>query len=1001
MKSVSVIVPTRNSAATLERCLRSIEAQDYPEVEIVVVDNGSIDETVQIAGRFATVISGGSERSEQVNIGAAHARGAYLYRVDGDFELEPGVIRACVEAVEERGVDVVAIPNRSAGDSFWAQVRRMERDTYRGDDLIVAARFWRREAFEAVGGFDETLVACEDYDLHNRLLAAGKRLGRTELGEIHVGEAATLWAHAAQSFYYGPSVLRYLRKHPSRGTRQMFPLRPSYLRHWGDLVRRPHLLLGLLVLKSVQYAAAGLAIILASLGLVDDRAHTAPSAIAACVLVVAALGALASMLPRFGFPVGRSASAGIILGGAAVWVLTGRRRARKRNQPLSAVVPLVALAYTPFLLGLALGEWLSGDSWLIAFSLTVSIAATTLTALAEPGGGTWRRAPWVVVAAVAAFVLLFSLHAISQLATRSMDAYDVAVYDQALWATANDLSRGRLLTSSINGESLLAQTPAPVLLLCVPLYTLGIGGPMLLLGSHILAVGLVAVAIYRLGARRLGSAGATLIALAYLAYFTTLRAAEHGFRVETIGAAAILFALDSLESDRPLLAYLLLAVALMCGVESSLTVAALGGVLLLTRSDQWHGSIILILGCCAAWVLAVLVVPYFGGTAGGPLAVFGAPAGSSWTNLVADAVWRPDALRYLGLLLLPLAGLPLLGAGWLLPAVAGLLLNLMRNHLGAAGPSEALISPFLLLAAIHGIDWTAGRAREHRRKAVPIIFGVLVLSTCVLTTRFLNAGLLDNLIRWPSQAERGAAVLEEIPARASLASQDRLAPLLAHRSELYLLPEVQDAAYVLFDRFDTDLGPWSDLVDEAFGRAVSSPVYGLKAAQEGILLFERGLDPAGKSDMVLAGPEEVDFPTNQSISGIVAFRGYSVSATSGDLDEPFVLATFWESLAPVRRPYLILIAGPGFQLFQEAGCGLRPVTVWREGDLVKHEVLVSLPALPDGEEYEIVGGLWYDEGEPALRYPEQLLGEDVTRIASLWVTDEQYELRPWGSTGNE
>ncbi|HUV83592.1 MAG TPA: glycosyltransferase family A protein [archaeon] len=65
---VSVIVPTRNSASTIEMCLRSIKKQTYLDIEIIVVDNYSEDGTTEIAKEYGTMVfNKGSERCAQVN----------------------------------------------------------------------------------------------------------------------------------------------------------------------------------------------------------------------------------------------------------------------------------------------------------------------------------------------------------------------------------------------------------------------------------------------------------------------------------------------------------------------------------------------------------------------------------------------------------------------------------------------------------------------------------------------------------------------------------------------------------------------------------------------------------------------------------------------------------------------------------------------------------------------------------------------------------------------
>ena len=73
---VSVVVPTRNAGRTVETCLRSIRAQTWPALELIVVDNGSTDATWAVARRHADLaLRGGPERSAQRNQGIAHAAG--------------------------------------------------------------------------------------------------------------------------------------------------------------------------------------------------------------------------------------------------------------------------------------------------------------------------------------------------------------------------------------------------------------------------------------------------------------------------------------------------------------------------------------------------------------------------------------------------------------------------------------------------------------------------------------------------------------------------------------------------------------------------------------------------------------------------------------------------------------------------------------------------------------------------------------------------------------
>jgi glycosyltransferase involved in cell wall biosynthesis len=260
---VSIIVPTKNSERTITECLRSIEKQTYNNIEIILIDNYSCDNTIRIAKRHgAKVFFKGPERSAQVNFGATKARGKYIYRVDSDFVLQPSVVQEAVEACEKRGFDAIAVHNTSDPTvSFWAQVRKLERDCYRHDELNAAARFWKKEVFERVGGFDETLVAGEDYDLQNRLVRSNIRIGRINAEEVHIGEPKTLAEIIRKHYYYGKSVGRFIKKDPVRALKQISPVRLGYIKEFRGIMRQPKHIMGLVVYQFVRYSSTIIGIV--------------------------------------------------------------------------------------------------------------------------------------------------------------------------------------------------------------------------------------------------------------------------------------------------------------------------------------------------------------------------------------------------------------------------------------------------------------------------------------------------------------------------------------------------------------------------------------------------------------------------------------------------------------------------------------------------------------------------------------------------------------------
>ena len=251
---VSVIVPTRNSARTLEACLESIARQSHAEVETIVVDNASSDETREIASRFeCAFLDIGPERSAQRNQGARHAKGAHLLFVDSDMVLEPDVVAHCVAAARA-GATAAIVPEVSFGEGFWAQCKRLERSCYVGDDDIEAARFYERALFARLGGFDEELSGPEDWDLSRRAAVEGTSIARVSSFIHHDEGRLRLTGLLRKKFEYGRSFPAYREKHRDM-SRQFALVRPAFVRHRRRLAAEPLTASGVLLMKTLEFSA--------------------------------------------------------------------------------------------------------------------------------------------------------------------------------------------------------------------------------------------------------------------------------------------------------------------------------------------------------------------------------------------------------------------------------------------------------------------------------------------------------------------------------------------------------------------------------------------------------------------------------------------------------------------------------------------------------------------------------------------------------------------------
>ena len=160
--------------------------------------------------------------------------------------------------------------------------------------------------------------------------------------------------------------------------------------------------------------------------------------------------------------------------------------------------------------------------------------------------------------------------------------------------------------------------------------------------------------------------------------------------------------------------------------------------------------------------------------------------------------------------------------------------------------------------------------------------------------------------------------------------------------------------------------------------------YGLIYYQEGYFLFRRGADPRRNLPLLaLSAEPQIQHPQRIVLGRSVAFLGYDLYPESAVPGQPVFLTTYWESLAPVDRPYVLFLAVPGTRITGDPVHGLSPVIDWQPGQIIRDERIFALPALADGSDYEMAVGLLVGKAEPRLASPEQFLGRNVIRIGGV------------------
>jgi len=182
--AVSVIVPTFNRAGFLKQALDSVRAQTWRDYELIVVDDGSTDGTAALAEAYPGArwlrlpVNGGVSRAR--NRGILQARGRFICFLDSDDSWLPGKLERQMRWMRDNPQSLVCYT-----DEIWirrgVRVNPMNKHRKLSGDIFErslalcivspSSVLMRREVFDAVGGFDEGLEVCEDYDLWLRIAA--------------------------------------------------------------------------------------------------------------------------------------------------------------------------------------------------------------------------------------------------------------------------------------------------------------------------------------------------------------------------------------------------------------------------------------------------------------------------------------------------------------------------------------------------------------------------------------------------------------------------------------------------------------------------------------------------------------------------------------------------------------------------------------------------------------------------------------------------------------
>jgi len=233
---VSVVMPVLNEERHLAAAVGKVLDQDYPgELEVILAVGPSSDRTEEIAAELACadsrvrVVENSRARTPYaLNLGFAAARYDIVVRVDGHGELADGYLRRAVELLQETGAANVGGVMDARGVTPFEQAiaatymsrlglggaKFHDTGAAAGEAETVFLGVFRKEAVEAVGGFDEAMYRAQDWELNYRLRRSGWRIWFSPELRVTYRPRSTLRELIKQMYGTGIWRREVVRRHP-------------------------------------------------------------------------------------------------------------------------------------------------------------------------------------------------------------------------------------------------------------------------------------------------------------------------------------------------------------------------------------------------------------------------------------------------------------------------------------------------------------------------------------------------------------------------------------------------------------------------------------------------------------------------------------------------------------------------------------------------------------------------------------------------------------------
>lgn len=258
---VSVNIRTYNSAATLGETLESVAEQTHKNIEVLISDGGSKDDSVKMAKSFGARVGYAVKLGDARHQNYKKSKGKYILSLDSDQVLDKDLVKACVDVCEKKNLDALTISEKSLSGKGTLIEKLIAYDKWlidknKDDDLVFGTacpRFFRKKILDEVN-WRRHLAIFDDTILYSELLKNKARVSYISSPSIRHHEVDSWSVFIKKFFRYGKGYIEALKNEPATIVAHSFPRRSYFSK---AALTKPAYFLGLMLLYFVKVSASG------------------------------------------------------------------------------------------------------------------------------------------------------------------------------------------------------------------------------------------------------------------------------------------------------------------------------------------------------------------------------------------------------------------------------------------------------------------------------------------------------------------------------------------------------------------------------------------------------------------------------------------------------------------------------------------------------------------------------------------------------------------------